>query len=205
MSFWSLGRRRKEPERPPAAAVEQAVTRLAVVEFWTSEQRLTVGMDLSTGRLTDQVNSEESVRVVALDVAPEDRSQPVEMRPDQEWADLVVMEALLVFPPPQLTDSHRRLHRPKQPIDIEIGPFEISGFVHVPPGAQAAGFLFRQNTRFAPVTRASVRDTGLPGFEQRAEVVLVNLRRVKTIRDVSVREPDEPELPASPGVSTPDA
>jgi len=60
--------------------------------------------------------------------------------------------------------------------------------VHVPPGAQAAGFLLRQNLRFAPVTRATVRDSGIDGFEQRAEVVLVNMRRVETMRDIGLEE-----------------
>jgi hypothetical protein len=45
-----------------------------------------------------------------------------------------------------------------------------------------------------------VRDTRLVGFEQRAEVVLVNLRRVETIRDLGIGESDEsdvtePDLP----------
>jgi hypothetical protein len=72
--------------------------------------------------------------------------------------------------------------------------------VSVPPGAQAAGYLFRQNARFAPVTRATVRDSGLPGFEQRAEVVLVNMRRVEKIHDVGL---DEPEAIVPPEATTP--
>jgi hypothetical protein len=40
------------------------------------------------------------------------------------------------------------------------------------------------------VTHASVRDTGLQGFEQRAEVVLVNMRRVDKILDVGLDQPD---------------
>jgi hypothetical protein len=172
-----------------------------VVELWTADQRSTVGVDLSQGRLTDLLNLEESIRVVVLDSPPEDRSQLLEKRPEQEWVELAVDESLLVFPPPQTTNPQRRLHRPKQPIEIAIGPFEISGAVHIPPGGQAAGFILRQSTRFTPVTRAAVRDTRLPGFEQRAEVVLVNLRKAETIRDLGIGEPDEldePEASESP-------
>ena len=205
MSFWSRGRRGRKPEPPAAAAAPPAVARLAVVEFWTADQRLAVGMDLSGGRLTDLINREDSVRVVVLDGVPEDRTQPVEMQSGQVWVDFAIEEALLVFPPPQLTDPHRRLHRPKQPVRIVIGPFEIVGSVHVPPGAQAAGFLFRQSTRFSAITRAAVHDTRLVGFEQRAEVVLVNLRRVEIIRDIGVDEPDEADEPGASELPDPGA
>lgn len=199
MSIWPLRRRRKEADPAPVLAAQRAASpRLAVVELWTADQRVTVGVDLSQGRLTDLFNREQTLRVVVLDGPPEDPSKPIERRPEQEWLELEVEQALLVFPPPQATNPNRRLHRPKQPVEIVIGPFEIAGVVSIPPGAQAAGFIFRQNVRFTPVTRAAVRDTRLAGFEQRAEVVLVNLRRVGTIRDVGIGgsgDSDEPDLP----------
>ncbi len=201
MSFWPLRRRQKEPDpTPTATTTKPASPGLSVVELWTADQRATVGIDLSQGRLTDLLNREETIRVLALDAPPEDPSKLVEKRPEQEWVELEVERALLVFPPPQATNPTRRLHRPRQPIEIVVGPFEVSGVVSVPPGAQAAGFIFRQNVRFTPVTRAVVRDTRLVGFEERAEVVLVNLRRVATIRDLGISEGDdvdlgEPDLP----------
>jgi hypothetical protein len=94
-----------------------------------------------------------------------------------------------------VTDPQRRLHRPRQPVEIVVDRFVLTGMASVPPGAQAAAFLLRQTARYAPITRAAIRDSGLPGFEQRAEVVLVNMRRVDTIRDVGLDEP-EPFAPA---------
>jgi hypothetical protein len=165
-------------------------THLAVVEFWASSQRTLAGMDLSRERLTDLINREEYVPVVLLDEQPEDLSKPIEMRAGQQWKHLPLEDALLIMPPPQATNPLRRLHRPRQPVEIVIGPFTVTGMVSVPPGAQAAGFLFRQNVRFAPVTRAIVRNSGLRGFEQHAEVVLVNMRRVETIHDVGLDQPE---------------
>jgi len=208
VSFWPLRRRQKEPDpAPTTTSTKPLPTGLSVVELWTADQRATVGIDLSQGRLTDLFNREETIRVVVLDAPPEDPSKPVEKRPEQEWVELEVEQALLVFPPPQPTNPTRRLHRPKQPIEIVIGPFEISGVVSIPPGAQAAGFIFRQNVRFTPVTRAAVRDTRLVGFEQRAEVVLVNLRRVATIRDLGITEGEEMDLgePDLPDLRAPGA
>lgn len=183
MGLWSRGRNRKEPEPEAPGPGRPAETRLAVVEFWTAEQRLTVGMDLSQGRLTDILNQNDSVLVAMLDMVPEDASRPIDVGPETNWIDLPIEDALLVFPPPQETDPHRRLHRPRQPIEIVIGTFQVSASAHIPPGAQAAGFLLRQASHFIPVTRAVVRDSQLGGFEQHANVLLVNLRKVATIRD----------------------
>ena len=188
MSFWSKGRRGKQSDEAPAIAAPTA-TRLSVVEFWAANERTLVGMDLSQGRLTDLINREDLLSVVLLDGQPEDLSQTIEVRPGQRWSQLALEEALLILPPPQATDPTRRLHRPRQPVEIVIGRFVVSGMVHVPPGAQAAGFLFRQDARFAAVTRAAVRDSEREGFEQRADVVLVNMRRIETIRDVGLDEP----------------
>ena len=193
--MWSRSRRRKEPEPDPAAPSPQAEVQVAVVEFWTAEQRLTVGMDLSRGRLSDLLNKQDSVRVATLDMLPDDLSQPIVVSPDTNWMELPVDQVLLVFPPPQETDPHRRLHRPRQPVEIVIGPFEVSGSAHIPPGAQAAGFLLRQGSRFTPVTRATVRDAQLSGFEQRANVLLVNLRQVATIRDVDLAKHELTDAP----------
>jgi hypothetical protein len=193
VGFLSRGRRGQESEEPPAAA-EPIATRLSVVEFWAASQRTLAGMDLSQGRLTDLINRQDILPVVLLDERPEDLSQPIELRANQDWTQFLVWDALVILPPPQATDPLRRLHRPRQAVEVVIGPFVVSGMVHVPPGAQAAGFLLRQNLRFAPVTRATVRDSGRDGFEQHADVVLVNMRRVETIRDIGL---DESEANAS--------
>lgn len=187
VSFWSKDQGGKESEAAPSMAAP-TVTRLSVVEFWGPDQRTLVGMDLSQGRLTDAINTADFLSVVRLDAQPEDPSLAIDMRPGQRWSRLPVGDALLILPPPQATDPNRRLHRPRQPVEIAIGPFLVSGMAHVPPGAQAAGFLLRQNARFVAVTRAVVRDSQLEGFEQRAEVVLVNMRMIETIRDVGLDE-----------------
>jgi hypothetical protein len=187
MSSWSRDDRRQDPEELPDAAGAGA-TSLAVVEFWAAGQRTLAGVDLSHGRLTDLINRQDIVPVVLLDEEPNDLNEPIGMQADQNWTHFLVWDALIVLPPPQATEPSRRLHRPRQPVEIIIGPFVVSGMVHVPAGAQAAGFLLRQNPRFAAVTRATVRKSGVEGFEQRAEVVLVNMRRVETIRDIGLDE-----------------
>ena len=199
MSFWSRGRRDKEPSAAQTV-MEASAVHLAVVEFWAADRRTLVGMDLSHERLTELVNREGALTVVRLAEPPEDPAQPIEMRPGQQWSQLEVGDVLMILPPPQVTDPQRRLHRPRQPVEIEVGQFVLTGMASVPPGAQAAAFLLRQNARYAPITRAAIRDSGLPGFEQRADVVLVNMRWVEAIRDLGL---DEPEAIAPPGTIEP--
>lgn len=189
MSFWSRARRGNESDES-APIDEPTGTSLAVVEFWSGDHRTLAGMDLSQGRLTDLINRQDILPVVLLDERPDDLSQPIEKRSDQQWTHFLIWDALLIVPPPQATDPARRLHRPRQPVEVVIGSFIVSGMVHVPAGAQAAGFLLRQNLRFAPLTRAVVRDSGREGFERRAEVILVNMRRVETMRDIGLEEPE---------------
>jgi hypothetical protein len=190
VSFWSRGRRGKESNEGPDAFVAAGPKRLAVVEFWGPDHRTVAAVDLSQERLADMLNRDDFIPVLPLDAPPEDRSQPIEARPGQAWAELDVAESLLVLPPPQATNPSRRLHRPRQPVEVLIGPFVVSGMVHVPPGAQAAAFLFRHSVRFAALTRAAIRDSGLAGFEQRADVVLVNMRHVRSMQDAGLDEGD---------------
>jgi hypothetical protein len=188
VGFWSFGRRRKDPEQPGQSPPEAAADELAVVELWTAEGRRTVAVEMGGKRMTDVLNGDPILRVVPIHAAEGETPASVKAGPGQVWLDLDIDEVLLAFPPAQLTDPRRRLHRPRQLIELRAGPFEVSGSVSVPPGAQAAGFLFRKGARFEPVTRAVVRDTRFELFEQRAEVVLVNLRRVDVLRDVGLGE-----------------
>jgi hypothetical protein len=187
VGFLSRGRRGQDSEELSPVG-EPTGTRLSVVEFWAADRRTLAGMDLSQGRLTDLINRQDILPVVLLNERPEDLSRPIELGPSHTWTQFLIWDALVILPPPQQTDPNRRLHRPRQPVEAVIGPFSVSGMVHVPPGAQAAGFLLRQNLRFAPVTRATVRDSAIDGFEQRADVVLVNMRRVETMRDIGLEE-----------------
>jgi len=194
VSFWPLGRREKAPDDARPAPLEPASGGLPLVELWTAEGRRTVAVDPAGSRVTDFLNGEPIVQAVIVDTTQGDPPASLEPGPHHAWREIDVNEVLLAFPPPQAGDPRRRLHRPRQLIELRIGPFEVSGSVHVPPGAQAAGFLFRRGARFEPVTRATVRDTRFELFEQRAEVVLVNLRRVDVLRDLGVGDSAQAEL-----------
>jgi hypothetical protein len=172
--------------------------------MWTADNRIMVGVDLGDGRLSDLLNGSPILRVVRFEVAPPEGTSSIELRADHVWRDLDVEAVLLAFPPPQATDPHRRLHRPRQLIEFQVGPYDVSGTVHIPPGAQAAGFLQRQGGRFEPVTRAAIRDRRADLHEDRVDVVLVNLHQLASMHDVGLADSAEVELdetaePQAPG------
>jgi len=181
----------ERPAEPPPAAPEPAVAlELAPVEFFTADDHMVGTIDAGHERVTDQLNRDGAIAILA----PEAEgtwleSAPVEGTKHPDWVSFDVGEVLLVVPPPQQSDPQRRLHRPRQPIDVRIGRFAVSGSVHVPPGAQASGYLYRVNPHFVPVTEAVIRSSEPDPFERRDAVVLVNLRRVERIEGAGVVEP----------------
>lgn len=168
MSFLFRNRHSGSDEEPADQLISEsgepgAALQLAAVEFFTAGDHVVATIDAGRERVTDQLNRDGSVPVLA---------------PGSQWVAFDVGEVLLVVPPAQPSDPLRRLHRPRQPVDVRIGPFEVSGSVHVPPGTQASGYLYRVNPHFVPVTEALTKRVDLEPFERRDAVVLVNLRLI---------------------------
>jgi hypothetical protein len=154
-----------------AAATEQlteASTDQSIEAFLASEL-VQLRLHEESGRLTDLLNRDTPVAFDRTDGGPPP----------------AVDELLIVVPPPQPGDRARRLHRPGRPVLIVIGPYEVTGQAHVPPGTQPTGFLLRSNPRFVPLTGANIRSTlgDVPG--QRVDVAIVNLRQAERFRDVT--------------------
>jgi hypothetical protein len=196
MPFWrraasgaAPGAARPVPD--PRVAVPASGATLQVAELFTTTDRFLAGVVLGDDRLTDVLNVQETLRVARIDASLDASSwPPFVAAPNQVWTDLPVADLLLVMPPWQLTDPKRRLHRPAQSISIAIGPYVVEGYVHVPPGAQADGYLARTNPRFVPITNAVIQLEGDPHSDRSVAVVLANLRHAHRLRPPSPPIPD---------------
>ena len=124
------------------------------------------------GRLSDVLNRETDVRLERTDGA----------------APPVLDDVLVMIPPPQEGDRARRLHRPGRAVRVRIGPYEVTGDAHVPPGAQPTGFLLRTSPRFVPLTNTTVRSALGAVGERRVEVAIVNLQRAERFRDLTAED-----------------
>ena len=151
-----------------------------VVELLTADSAVAFELDQSGDRLTDLLNAHDTLDAVDAEGQP---------------GTIAVEEILLAFPPPHPGHPQRRLHRPRRPIRMRVGPYRVEGQLHVPPGAQAIGYLYRVRPRFAPLTEAVIWSEDPDQIERRAPVVIVNVEAADHI------EPIEPELPHEPDAS----
>jgi hypothetical protein len=139
-----------------------------------------------SGRITELLNAPAPVRM---------RARPDEERPSEPpWIDLDETqrdEILALAPPPRDTNPLQRLHRPAQEVSVRIGPYLITGEVHVPAGAEATGFLMRHRPHFTPLTRARIAQAGQP--DKTVPVVIINLRVVEELTNKSLGAAHEPE------------
>jgi hypothetical protein len=137
-----------------------------------------VRMETNGRRVSDVVNHADQLSVLPVsgpDEADETAFEPLDLD-----------EALILVPPRQAGDPRHRLHRPGHPVRIVVGPYEVVGDAHTPPGTQAVGFLLRMWPRFVPLTAASLRLTSDPEYSRRVPVAIVNLAQAKLLRDVPV-------------------
>jgi hypothetical protein len=183
-NFWSW---RRQPASPPptnganALAPDRSVD-LEPVELYTAG-RMVLGLIAPGGeRMSDLLNRQPTLMVHAAQLTPYVSEQPVltQERP----ISLIWNEILLAMPPAHQTQPGRRIHRRRRRAQLRVGPFEIIGTAHVPPGAELDPYVLHARTRFVAVTDALVRHTGQPRFERGAEVVLVNTAAMTDIEDM---------------------
>jgi hypothetical protein len=181
-NFWSWGR--QPASQPPtnganALAPERALER---VELYTAG-RMILGLIAPEGeRMSDLPNRQPALMVHAAQLTPFANELPsvTQERPiSLNWDEI-----LLAMPPAHQTKPGRRIHRKRRRAQLRIGPFDVIGTAHVPPGAELDPYVLRSRARFVAVTDALVRHTGEPPFERGAEVVLVNTAAMIDIEDM---------------------
>jgi hypothetical protein len=142
------------------------------VRILTAEGATEVELDGSGERVTDVLNSIPEIRV---------RPPALISADEAEWVRADLDEILILIPSAQDTDPTRRLHRPGQLIRIRVGPYVVDGAAHVPPGAEAIGFLGRHRPHFVPITAATItRVEGSNAFSE--PVAIVNLWMAESLR-----------------------
>jgi hypothetical protein len=167
-SLSSLFGRRQAPEaEAPDALIEATAGQL--LEAFLASELVQLHLREESGRLTDLLN----------------REAPVAFDRTDGMTPPAIDDLLVVVPPPQTTDAQRRLHRPGHPVKVVIGPYEVVGQAHVPPGAQPTGFLLRTNPRFVPLTGATIRSTLGTIPDQHVDVAIVNLHAAESFRDLT--------------------
>lgn len=140
----------------PAAGAERepiAVFRVdGVVEGWVPKQQ---------GRISDGLNDADHMRV-GTETADGSAT---------DWLEFSLDDVIAVAPAPRPV-SPQRVSRRRHPIEVEAGPYRVSGTVHLPIGADPRRYVATTGRRWLPLTDCTV---SAAADEWAVEVVIVNL------------------------------
>lgn len=186
---------------------------LAAIELLT-ETGGRVGWIATQGqRTSDWLNERAQVPVHGLsDRASNGSAEPdvAANRPDAPATDLSRDLIVWVVPPPLPPNRHLRLHRRRVLVHLELDDHEISGQVHVRPGADASDQVLRGTREMIPLTDVQVMSRHDPGDRAALAVLIVNRAHVRRIivdaahPSAPVPEP-EGQAPTSESAPTPEA
>ena len=116
----------------------------------------------SSARLSDQLNSGAPLHVLSAVGA---------------WAAVDSDLVLAIAAPPRAEPSPNRMARRRHVLELTAGPYEITGTVHMPPGADPARYARAAALRWLPMTNATIATQGnTDAFA--VDVLLVNLDHV---------------------------
>ncbi|MEI7743223.1 MAG: hypothetical protein WCK58_05660 [Chloroflexota bacterium] len=140
---------------------------------WAGDCRVEGDVELGEGRLSDRVNAAElltffNARLRALEDGREVTVDELEV----ERRELHVIEVQGRRGSPE-----RRLRTVTDRVEVEVGPFVVTGSLHRGPSTQPLAPLAGW-ARFVPLTDAVIRVRGSVEAPDRQEVVLVNRERI---------------------------
>ena len=95
-----------------------------------------------------------------------------------DWQSLVTEQVILAMPPEWRASRQLRLHRKLRRVAVTAGPFNVTGNLHIVPGAEPGPELLRNGPHFLPLTEAYILHNGEPPFEHVVSVVIVNTSHV---------------------------
>ena len=178
--FWSLRR----PGPVVGSAAVEPVEVLEPVELYTAAALITGHVAPHGRRLSDILKEGSQVRVRDMALVPYQTDVAVPTSTDGEWQSVDLDDVLLVMPPEHSSPKQLRVHRRQHRVRVTIGDFEITGNLHLPPGASFDEYRMRRTSTFVPLTKATAFANSNPAWERIAPVLLINASHVRDVRDV---------------------
>lgn len=186
MTFWNWRRGTTAAATSGSSAIAMA-PELAPIELYTADSRIVGWIEANGLRVTDLLNAQDELRLWRPSPGPLDGAlTPAQQStttagagPDAgdgsgEWQTLPTGQVILAMPPEWRASRQLRLHRRLRRAAMSAGPFNVTGNMHLPPGAEVGPHLLMHGPRWMPLTEAYLLHTGEPPFEHVVSVVLVN-------------------------------
>ncbi|MDQ6681825.1 MAG: hypothetical protein M3Y88_00960 [Chloroflexota bacterium] len=178
MSFWNW--RRGGASAAGAAAAGAVLPELAPIELYTADARIVGWIEAGGRRVTDLLNELDELRLWHPSPGPLQALSASATRDPGDWQVLPAASVLLAMPPEWRASRQLRLHRRLRRVGMVVGPFSVTGNLHLPPGIEPGVHVLRAH-RFLPLTDAYLLHNGEPSFEHVVSVVIVNARQVEHI------------------------
>lgn len=177
VTFWNWRRGTGQGAAQGTAAVN-LVPDLAPIEIYTADRRV-VGFVAARGRrVTDLLREDRELQVWQPTTAGADAWTDVEG--GGEWQMVESASVLLAMPPEWRVARQLRLHRRLQRVALTIGPFSVTGNLHLSIDADGTPRP-TELYAFLPLTEAHLLSTADPAFEHVVSVVIVNASHVSSM------------------------
>ena len=154
------------------------------IRFRIRTQSRWINGDVTTlhRRLVDALNSENAETFIAEDVSLETCLDAGHGGEAVCYASIDTSSILFAMPIEDATgyfqDPLVSVKKRAERVVIGVGPYEISGNIHLFEGCKLRDLLSAMRNRFVVLTEAAIRRTDDLGFEEEHEVVFVNRKRV---------------------------
>jgi hypothetical protein len=186
MSFWNWRRGTQAGATSGSSALALAAPELAPIELYTADSRIVGWIATNGERVTDLLTEREELRVWRPIPGPVDGSTPPAEAASPgdeetgEWRSLPTASMLLAMPPEWRPSRQLRLHKRLRRVAIHIGPFVVTGNLHMLPTQEAGPFILHRH-RFLPLTDAHLLHEDEPSFEHVVSVLIVNTAHVAAL------------------------
>jgi hypothetical protein len=154
-----------------------------MVELYTRHAMVVGSVAPDGRRLSDILNSNSTLAL--RDARSVSLLNGVEGSDRAGWTSVRTDEILLVMPPAYDSPRQMRVHRRQHRVRIQTGEFLITGTAHVLPGMRIDPFVLRSRMRFLALTDAHVSSFTDAAWERQTSVVLVNVRPIADLREVT--------------------
>jgi hypothetical protein len=193
---WARGKGRASSTPEPEAPVWPV---LAELEVYTPTRRLIGWIAPEGERTSDWINRSNELELVgAIEAGLADpRPEVPEPAAGASRVRLHTSEIVVAVPPTLPQGRHLRLHRRVLLVRFQMDGYQLSGRIHLRPGAEVGDYLLRSSRTFVPITDAELIRQHDPQFARLLPVVIMNARYVSRIHLVDAA-PEPAAAPAAP-------
>ena len=193
MTFWNWRRAAASHATSGNTAVA-LTTDLAPIELYTADARIVGWIAAGGRRVTDLLNERGELRLwrpspgpihdtatldsVTVDTPALNTASPPESEESVEWETLETDRVILAMPPEWRASRQLRLHRRLRRVALTVGPFNVTGNLHLAPGGEIGPHILHRGPHWLPLTEAYLLHTADPPFEHVVSVVIVNTAHV---------------------------